>query len=59
MAHVLNHKLYQPSRVWYTMRETLKIYKAGGHIILKVSKKVNNQKRWRVRVINRQEDWYG
>jgi hypothetical protein len=43
--HILKDgTIKQPSRKWYTMRETLKIYADGGHVVLKLAEPTALQK---------------
>jgi hypothetical protein len=39
-----NGIVHQPSRKWYSLRETLEIYKNGGHVVLKLIEPTPRQK---------------
>jgi hypothetical protein len=36
--------VHQPSRKWYSMRETLEIYANGGHVVLTLKEPTPRQK---------------
>jgi hypothetical protein len=36
--------VHQPTRKWYSLRETLEIYAAGGHVVLSLKEPTPRQK---------------